>query len=374
MADLDTAKLHWNSVIGTALAKYMCLDIKNFYLTAALEYFEYIKIPLTLFPEWTIKQYNLCKHALNRFIHLEMRQAVWGLLQSGILANKHLCCKLEPFRYFESTHTLGLWRHETRPILFTLVADNFGVKYVNKDNFDHLITSIRKDYSFIEDWMGDSYCGIQLDWNYLNRTVDISMPGYIGKKLQEYGHIMPNKVQTCPYPPEPKNFGTKAQAPLPPDTSPKLDAKGIKSIQKIVGSILHYACTINMMMVNALSLAVEQTKATEQTMVRCTQLLDYLSHNANVKNWFCASDMVLNIHANASYLLEPKAWSYVCGHFFMGWTPQNGKPIHLNGVFHVSSTILHFFVVSVAEAELGVLYHNCQTGIIFRLTLKKMEH
>jgi hypothetical protein len=58
----------------------------------------------------------------------------------------------------------------------------------------------------------------------------------------------------------------------------------------------------------------------------------------------------------------------------MGWTPQNGKPIHLNGVFHVSSTILHFFVVSVAEAELGVLYHNCQTGIIFRLTLKKMEH
>ncbi len=38
---LDTAKLHWNSVISTPLARYMCLDIKNFYLMVALEYFEY---------------------------------------------------------------------------------------------------------------------------------------------------------------------------------------------------------------------------------------------------------------------------------------------------------------------------------------------
>jgi hypothetical protein len=30
MANLDTAKLHWNSVISTKRAKYMCLDIKYF--------------------------------------------------------------------------------------------------------------------------------------------------------------------------------------------------------------------------------------------------------------------------------------------------------------------------------------------------------
>jgi hypothetical protein len=29
-ADLDTAKLHWNSIISAALAKYMCLDVKKF--------------------------------------------------------------------------------------------------------------------------------------------------------------------------------------------------------------------------------------------------------------------------------------------------------------------------------------------------------
>jgi hypothetical protein len=65
----------------------------------------------------------------------------------------------------------------------------------------------------------------------MNRTVDTSMPGYGKKKLQEYGHIKPKKPQTCPYSPEAKKFGTEAQAPLPPDISPKLDAKGIKRVQ-----------------------------------------------------------------------------------------------------------------------------------------------
>jgi hypothetical protein len=36
-ANLDTTKLHWNSVVSMDKARYMCLDIKNFYLTAALE-------------------------------------------------------------------------------------------------------------------------------------------------------------------------------------------------------------------------------------------------------------------------------------------------------------------------------------------------
>jgi hypothetical protein len=49
-ADLDNAKLHWNSVVSMDKARYMCLDIKKNYLTAVLDYFEYMKIPLFLFP------------------------------------------------------------------------------------------------------------------------------------------------------------------------------------------------------------------------------------------------------------------------------------------------------------------------------------
>jgi hypothetical protein len=101
------------------------------------------------------------------------------------------------------------------------VVDNFGVKYISKDNKNHLITSIKKDYTLTKDWLGDLYCRIQLDWDYNKQMVDISMPGYVKKKLQEYGHIMKSRIQTCPYSPEPKKFGIEAQAPLPPNTSPK---------------------------------------------------------------------------------------------------------------------------------------------------------
>ncbi len=124
-ADLDTVNNHWNSVISTALAKYICLDIKNFCLTAVLEYLKHMKTPLTLFPAWIIEQYDLTKHALNGYIHLEMRRVVWGLPQAGILTNKHPKCKLALFGYYESTNAPGMWCHKTRPITFTLVVNDF---------------------------------------------------------------------------------------------------------------------------------------------------------------------------------------------------------------------------------------------------------
>ena len=86
-ADINTAKLHWNSVVSTDDARYMCLDIKNFYLTAALKYYEYMQIPSSYFPAWTIEQCNLLEHAYNGYVYIEMRRAVWGLPQAGILTN-----------------------------------------------------------------------------------------------------------------------------------------------------------------------------------------------------------------------------------------------------------------------------------------------
>jgi len=55
-ADLTTSKLMWNSVLSTEGTKYMCLDIKNFYLTDPLDRYKYMKMPLSLFPTWTKEQ------------------------------------------------------------------------------------------------------------------------------------------------------------------------------------------------------------------------------------------------------------------------------------------------------------------------------
>jgi hypothetical protein len=73
------------------------------------------------------------------------------------------------------------------------------------------------------------------------------MPGYVKKKLQEYKHVVSQKGQTCLYTPAPKQYGTEAQAPFPNDMSALLDKAGIKCIQQIVGSILYYACAVDMM-------------------------------------------------------------------------------------------------------------------------------
>jgi hypothetical protein len=56
-ANITTAKLHWNSILSTPKAKYICLDIGNFYLSATLNRYEYMKMPITLFPPRITKQY-----------------------------------------------------------------------------------------------------------------------------------------------------------------------------------------------------------------------------------------------------------------------------------------------------------------------------
>jgi hypothetical protein len=121
-------------------------------------------------------------------------------------------------------------------------------------------------------------------------------------------------------------------------------------------------------------IAMLQAKPTEHTMGYCVQLLDYLARNADAKIHYYASNMIVNIHLDASYLSESKAQSRACGHFFMGWKPVDGQLIKINGAFYTNSVTLKFIVVPAVEEELGALFHNCQDGIVFRQTLADMRH
>ncbi len=185
--------------------------------------------------------------------------------QAGILANKHLRRKLAPVGNYESVNTPDLWHHESQPLTFTLVVDDFRVKFVNKEDVNHLISSISTMYKLTKDWTGNLYCSITLKWDCVPQTVDILMPGYMKQKLQEYEHVTGNKRQTCPYSPKPKTFGTEAQAPLSHNTSPHLNAKGIKHVEWIVGSILYHARAVDMKVLMALSsISVKQMHAMEK--------------------------------------------------------------------------------------------------------------
>jgi len=77
--------------------------------------------------------------------------------------------------------------------LFSLIVDDFGVKYVGKEHADHLIMVQKKNYDISTDEEGTKYCGLMLDWDYKNRQVHISMPGYVEKALQHFKHDHPKK-------------------------------------------------------------------------------------------------------------------------------------------------------------------------------------
>ena len=374
-ADLTTAKILWNSTISTEGARYMCLDIKNFYLGTPMTRYEYMKMPLSVFPEHIVRQYKLDQHAKNGFVYIEIRKAIYGLPQAGILANQLLRRRLRPHGYYEVLHTPGLWKHTTRPTQFTLTVDDFGVKYIGRDNAIHLITALRKHYELKIDWEGKLYCGITLTWNYDKHYVDISMPKYVDKLLAKFDHTPHTRPQHSPHTAPPRSFGTDAQIPIPHDTLPILPADRICRIQQIVGTIMYYARAVDLTTLVALSsIASEQSKATSATENKAQQLLNYLRTHNNATIRYTASDMILNVHSDASYLSEPHARSRIGGVFFLGSQPVPNHPIKLNGPIHISANICKFVVASAAEAELGALFYNCQDAAVLRLTLEELGH
>ena len=100
---------------------------------------EYMQIALSEFLEHIIKQYNLREKEMNGYVYLDIIRSIYSLPQSGALSNKVLNINLAPYGYFEVIYTPGLWQQITRPISFSLVVDEFGVKYINKVDADHLI-------------------------------------------------------------------------------------------------------------------------------------------------------------------------------------------------------------------------------------------
>lgn len=67
-------------------------------------------------------------------------------------------------------------------VQFTLVVDDFGIKYVCQDHLNHLIKALKKFYEVSVDESGSLYCGITLKWDYDKRILDISMPEYVIKQ------------------------------------------------------------------------------------------------------------------------------------------------------------------------------------------------
>jgi hypothetical protein len=79
-----SSKLLWNSTISTNRAHFAGANIKNIYLNMPLNWYEYMKMPLSLFTQDIIKLYGLLSKVLNGHVCMEIRKGMYGLPQAGI--------------------------------------------------------------------------------------------------------------------------------------------------------------------------------------------------------------------------------------------------------------------------------------------------
>ena len=238
----------------------------------------------------------------NGYVYIEIQRGMYRLTQAGILANNQLTERLEPKGYYQCRHTPGLWRHKWIPILFSLVVDDFGIKYVGKKHAYHLIAAIEENYEFSANWGGTVYCGIIINWDYANRTVDLSMTNYISSMLHKYQHPTPKRAQHSPHPWNIPTYGTTQQLTKATDTTDPLELSEVKRIQKIVGTLLFYAQSVDAtMLVDLGTIEEQQSIATQTTSKFVNHLLYYCHTHPNAKLRYQASDMILHIHSDTSY-------------------------------------------------------------------------
>jgi hypothetical protein len=342
-----------------------------------------MRIPFKLIPPKIVTYYSIHKMVYNGCVYCEITGGMYGLKQAGRLASDHLILHLEPYGYFPCTITPGLWRHKTRSTVFTLVVDDFGIKYVCDNDLDHLINALQHKYTISIDKTGAKYCGLDLNWAYNNGTVDISMPGYIERALARFEHRKPQHQQHSPHPYTQPEFGTKVQfAPLP-DNSKILPKKDITKIQEILGTLLYYARAVDSTLLVAISaLSSEQTKSTEATMQKITHLLNYCATHPEATVRFHRSDMILHVESDASYLSESKARSRAAGYFYLSCAPNHPSKASspadaappINGAITVLCNIMREVLSSASEAELAALYYNARESVSIRHALEEMGH
>ena len=115
----------------------------------------------------------------NGYIYARVTKAMYRIPLAVRIAHFTLVTHLYPYDYQTSSKNLGLWKHIIRPINFTLVVDDFGVKYLGKEHTLHLKSALEYKYKITKDWEGKLYIRIALNQDYEKGTVQLSMSGFI---------------------------------------------------------------------------------------------------------------------------------------------------------------------------------------------------
>jgi hypothetical protein len=218
-----------------------------------------------------IKENNLHQYATpDGWVYIKVSRGMYGLPQAGSLGHDLLGQRLNKEGYFQSQIVPALWKHKTRPIQFVIVVDDFGIKYLKKEDLDHLIQSLEKYYDVSVNLDGkEQIREIWLDWDNENRKVHLSMAPYLQKALRQFDNIVPTKCQDSPSPYAEPKYGAKQQF-AGYDTSAPVGNAEQKYVQKVTGKFNWYVRGVDATMLMPISaLSTQQAKPTQATLARC---------------------------------------------------------------------------------------------------------
>jgi hypothetical protein len=108
-------------------------------------------------------------------------------------------------------------------------------------------------------------------------------------------------------------------------------------------------------------------------MRRVSKLLKYCNTHPETKIRYHASDMILHIHSDASYLSEKEAKSRAGGFFYMDRSPKTDTKL-TNGAILIISKVIKHVMSSAAEAETGAVFINAKEGAVLLTTLQELGH
>ena len=126
-------------------------------------------------------------------------------------------------------------------------------------------------------------------------------------------------------------------------------------------------------------LAADQSSSTILTDKAIDKLLDYYSTYPNPSILYKASEMILHIDSDASYLSLSQARSRAAGYYFLSEAssnpllPPQAQPTP-NGPIYILCKRMRNVLASTAESELAALFHNGQEAAVLRQILLEMGH
>lgn len=294
-------------------------------------------MPINLIPPKFQETYNLKEKAKTSFVYIEINKRMYDLPQARILANKLLENHLAKFGYCKFPHTPRLWKHVSWPIPFTLVIDDFETKYEGEEHFQHLLTSLRKDYTVEVEDAGGLYRRTKLKSNYEKGCIDIRMQGYVKNNSLIMPITFPSKDATPHMTLPPSSLGKLHKISPQFQWTPWLNRKETHLTSH--GEYFYYGWVADITNLMALSkISGQQASPIKKTMQQVNQFLDYTyGIQPRCKNATLRLCHGIKIYSDALYLMALKAWSQDGEHFFRGTIPKDGDLIHLKRYHDICS-------------------------------------